>query len=198
VITRLHRQLALTGLSAVLLAALLGACGAPPPPPKPKPPPLPPPTAALADDKPAVAQSIYVYSPVGKRDPFQNVFMVKEVTPVKVPGAKPTPLQKWSLDRLKLVMTMTGTSSPLAMVEDPEGRGWSVRIGTFVGQNWGKVTSIQRDQIIITETITDHATGRVYPQALPLKVARDASELADFKQLSDGETLGAAQSNPGN
>jgi type IV pilus assembly protein PilP len=191
----LHR---LASAGPAVAALLLAACGAPPPPPARKPPPVPQQTTALADEKPAAAQSIYVYSPVGKRDPFQNVFAVKEVTPVKVPGAKPTPLQKWPIDRLKLVMTMTGTSSPLAMVEDPDGRGWSVRIGTFVGQNWWKVTSIQRDQIIITETITDHATGRVYPNALPLKVARDASELADFKQLSEGETLGAAQSNPGN
>ena len=186
----IHRT-ALAAAAGLLLGLL--ACGAPPPPPRPPPPALPK-AKVIEEEKAATPQSIYVYSPVGKRDPFQNVFAVKEVTPVKVPGAKPTPLQKYPIDRLKLSMTMTGTSSPLAMVEDPDGRGWTVRIGTFVGQNWGKVTSIQREQIIITETITDHATGRVYPSNIPLRVLKDASEVADFKQLNEGESLGAAQS----
>ena len=184
---------ALSAAGAGLILGLLAACGAPPPPPRPAPPALPK-AKVIEEEKVAAPQSIYVYSPVGRRDPFQNVFAVKEVTPVKVPGAKPTPLQKFPIDRLKLSMTMTGTSSPLAMVEDPDGRGWTVRIGTFVGQNWGKVTSIQRDQIIITETITDHATGRVYPSNIPLRVLKDASEVADFKQINEGESLGAAQS----
>jgi Tfp pilus assembly protein PilP len=120
---------------------------------------------------------------------------VKEVTKVKEPGTKPTPLQRFPIDRLKLSVTMTGTASPSAMIEDPEGRGWTVKIGTFVGQNWGKVSSIQRDQIIITETITDHATGRVYPSNIPLRVARDANESKDLQQLNveSGETMGVAQ-----
>ena len=183
-------------LAALLAAGMLAACGAPPPPPRRPPPPVPQ-AKVIEEEKPAAPQSIYVYSPVGKRDPFMNVFAVKEVTPVKVPGAKPTALQKFPLDRLRLVMTMTGTSSPMAMVEDPDGRGWTVRVGTFVGQNWGKVTSIQRDQVIITETITDHATGRVYPEQRPLRVPRDASEVADMKQLGEDERLGPAQ-NQGN
>jgi type IV pilus assembly protein PilP len=184
-------------LLAALTALALVACGAPPPPPRKAPPP-PPPAKSLDDDKNAGPQTIYVYSPTGKRDPFENVFAIKEVTPVKVPGAKPTPLQRWPLDRLKLSMTVTGTSTPMATLEDPDGRGWTVRIGTFVGQNWGKVSAIQRDQIIVTETITDHATGKVYPQAIPIKVSVSETDRAADAQLHEGETLGAAQTNPGN
>lgn len=188
----MNRRTLPAALAAAL--ALLAACGAPPPPPRANRPPLPP-AKTVEEEKVAAPQNIYVYSPVGKRDPFQNVFAVKEVTPVKNPGTKPTPLQRFPLDRLKLSVTMTGTSSPSAMIEDPEGRGWTVKIGTFVGQNWGKVTSIQRDQIIITETITDHATGRVYPSNLPLRVSRDANEKSDLQQLNSdsGETMGVAQ-----
>lgn len=184
--TRLPRAL------LVLLPALALACSPPPPPPRPKPAPAPAPKV-LEEEVPKSPASIYVYSPVGKRDPFQNVFAVKEVKPTITPGGgrKPTPLQRFPLDRLKLSMTMTGTASPMAMLEDPDGRGWTVRVGDFVGQNWGKVTSIQRDQIIVTETITDHATGRVYPQNIPLKVPKDATETASEKALKDGETLGA-------
>jgi type IV pilus assembly protein PilP len=180
----------------LVLLVLAAACGSSAPPPRRALPPPPPPK--FTDDDAATKvqpQTIYVYTPIGKRDPFQNVFAVKEVTAVKVPGRKPTPLQRWSLDQLRLSMAMTGTSSPMAMVEDPEGRGWPVRLGDFVGQNWGKVTSIQKDQIVVTETITDHATGRVYPSNIPIKMPRDANEIKQDEMLREGETLSPTAQN---
>lgn len=189
-----------TTLRLAAAAALFAACGSSAPPPRRALPP--PPPVKLAEDDAAAnqqPQTIYVYTPIGKRDPFQNVYAVKEVTQVKMPGRKPTPLQRWSLDQLKLTMAMTGTSTPLAMLEDPDGRGWPVRLGDFVGQNWGKVTSIQKDQIVVTETITDHATGRVYPSNIPIKMPRDANELRQDEMLREGETLSpTAQNGSGN
>lgn len=189
-----------TTLRLAAAAALFAACGSSAPPPRRA---LPPPAPVKVAEDDAAAnqqpQTIYVYTPIGKRDPFQNVYAVKEVTQVKMPGRKPTPLQRWSLDQLRLTMAMTGTSSPLAMLEDPEGRGWPVRLGDFVGQNWGKVTSIQKDQIVVTETITDHATGRVYPSNIPIKMPRDANELRQDEMLREGETLSpTAQNGSGN
>jgi type IV pilus assembly protein PilP len=188
-VTRLTQRL-------LVLLVLVAACGSSAPPPRRALPPPPPPKFTEDDAATKVQpQTIYVYTPIGKRDPFQNVYAVKEVTAVKVPGRKPTPLQRWSLDQLRLSMAMTGTSSPMAMVEDPEGRGWPVRLGDFVGQNWGKVTSIQKDQIVVTETITDHATGRVYPSNIPIKMPRDANELKQDEMLREGETLSPTAQN---
>ena len=171
---------------ALAAAAGCGETKAPPPPPRP--------AAATATPAPMIeepkeqpAQSIYVYTPIGKRDPFENVFAVREVTKVKMPGRKPTPLQKWAIDRLRLTMTMTGTSSPFAMMEDPEGRGHPVRVGDFVGQNWGKVTAIKRDGIVITETITDHATGRVYPSSFSIKIPKTEAEEKADELLKEGQ-----------
>ena len=119
-------------LAAALAGALGAACGdnKPPPAPARKTEPKPAPVAAVEEPKAEPVQSIYVYTPIGKRDPFQNVFAVREVTKVKMPGRKPTPLQKWSIDQMRLSMTMTGTSSPFAMIEDPEyyTRPWEVTI----------------------------------------------------------------------
>jgi type IV pilus assembly protein PilP len=180
------------GLAALALAA---ACGSPPPPPR---------RAAVAapaapkpmDDeiKPIAPSNIYVYSPVGKRDPFQSqVVSAGGVSHVEVTGRTKTPLEKWSLDQLKLALTVTGTATPLAMVEDPDQRGWTVRLGDFIGQNGGKVTGIHRDEIIVTETITDHSTGRVYPQNVKLTVPVSKSEETDLKALQEGEHLGPAR-----
>jgi type IV pilus assembly protein PilP len=172
-----------------LAGALLCAACSPPPQQQRRAPPPPAAPKAVEDEAPAAPATMYVYSPIGKRDPFQNVFGGREATPMRVEGRKATPLQRWSLDQLRLSMTVTGTSSPMAMLEDPEGRGWPVRLGDFVGRNWGKVTSIQRDQIVVTETITDHSTGRVYPQNIKILVPESQDEKRDLQALKDGEEM---------
>jgi type IV pilus assembly protein PilP len=172
-----------------LALAAIAACGdTSPPPGAPKPAaPKPAPAAAAEEPKIEAPQAIYVYTPIGKRDPFENVFAVREVTKVKMPGRKPTPLQKWPIDRLKLTMTMTGTSTPFAMIEDPEGLGHPVRVGDFIGQNWGKVTAIKRDTVVITESITDHATGRVYPNSITIKIPKTPAEEKADELLKEGQ-----------
>ncbi|HUJ24736.1 MAG TPA: pilus assembly protein PilP [Myxococcales bacterium] len=182
-------------LRIACVAALLAACGSPPPPPRRA---TPPPTAPkpVTDDevKPVEATNIYVYSPIGKRDPFQNTNVVATgISHLVNRGRTKTPLEKWPLDALKLSMTVTGTASPLAMVEDPEHRGWTVHLGDFIGQNGGKVTGIHRDEVIVTETITDHSTGRVYPQNVKLSVPISKDEERDINALQEGEHLGVAK-----
>ena len=181
---------------AALSFALAAACGSPPPPPR---------RAAAApaaapkpmdeDVTPRAPANIYVYSPLGKRDPFQNVNLATGgIEHLRPQGNRPrTALEKWSLDQLRLSLTVTGTATPLAMVEDPEHRGWNVHLGDFIGQNGGKVTGIHRDEVIVTETITDHATGRVYPENHKLTVPVTKDEAADIKQLQEGEQLGVAK-----
>ena len=179
-----------TPKAMALLTLLAAACGEPARPTpvhRPEPKAVPPPVNEEPKDAPA--ESIYVYTPVGKRDPFQNVFATKEVVRVVQPGRKATPLQKWSIDQLKLTMTMTGTSSPFAMVEAPDGRGYPVRVGEFVGQNWGKVTAIKRDELVITESITDNATGRVYPNNISMKIPKTPAEEQADELLREGQAM---------
>src|SRR5205823_11402964 len=106
--------------------------------------------------------ALYVYSPVGRRDPF--------MAPHQAAG-KP---MRWSVDQFRLKFTVTGTASPRAVIEDPDSRAWLVRIGDYVGNNWGKVTSIERDQIIVTETIGG-PQGYLYPQPIKLSLASPGS-----------------------
>ena len=184
-------RLALPAIAAVAAAWACGDSKPPPPPPRPLAPAAAP--APAVEETKETPQSIYVYTPIGKRDPFENVFAVREVTKVKMPGRRPTPLQKWPIDRLKLTMTMTGTSTPFAMMEDPEGRGYPIRVGDFVGQNWGKVTAIKRDTLVITESITDHATGRVFPSSISIKIPRTESEEKADELLKEGQSSYSGQ-----
>jgi type IV pilus assembly protein PilP len=176
-------------------ALLAAACGSPPAPARRTATPVAQ-AKPLPDDeiKPVAATSIYVYSPIGKRDPFQNMGVASAGTSrQEIRGRNKTPLEKWSLDQLKLSMTVTGTATPLAMVEDPDHRGWALRLGDFIGQNGGKVTGIHRDEVLVTETITDHSTGRVYPQTVKLTVPVSKDEARDLNALQEGEHLGVAK-----
>ena len=180
---------------ALLAAVFLGAaaCSGPPPPPPRRAAQPPAPVKPMEDESvvPKAPTNIYVYSPIGKRDPFQNVFAAAGVSALRPTGHKQGPLEKWPLDQLKLEMTVTGTSTPLAMVEDPNHRGWPVRLGDFIGQNGGKVTGIHRTDVVITETITDHSTGRVYPQSVKLEVPVDKEEEHDLDMIKEGEEMRA-------
>lgn len=177
--------------SCLLLLAV--ACSSPPPPPRRAALPAPVAPKPVEDEtQPVAAASIYVYSPIGKRDPFESQMVPAGTAHKEAKGRAKTPLEKWGLDQLKLSLTVTGTATPMAMVEDPDHRGWTVRLGDFIGQNGGKVTGIHRDELVVTETITDHSTGRVYPQNVKLTVAISKDEQRDQTALQEGEHLGPA------
>ncbi len=98
----------------------------------------------------------YVYSPVAKRDPFRSYFdeaPVQAEVKAETPTAHCGPICGWELEQLKLVAVVTGIASPVAMVEDPDGRGFLLRRGSYVGKRSGKVSDIRRDAVVVTELI---------------------------------------------
>ncbi|KFA93511.1 MULTISPECIES: pilus assembly protein PilP [Archangium] len=115
---------------------------------------------------------VYSYNPMGRRDPFRSPIedMVRENPQ---PGAQVTactePLCQWDIDQLKLVAVITGDANPMAMVEDPMGRGHIVRRNTRMGRQGGKVTQILREEVIVTETTTTADRVVYNPVKLELK-----------------------------
>jgi type IV pilus assembly protein PilP len=157
-------------ISGALALALVG-CGEEPPPP---PPVVPKRTQEAPKEKAAVAAPTYVYeyNPVGKRDPFRSPIedMAREAPqPGQQVAACNEPLCQWDIDQLKLVAVVTGDANPMAMVEDPMGRGHVVRRNTRMGRQGGKVTQILRDEVIVTETITTPERVVYNPVKLELK-----------------------------
>ena len=172
-------------LAAVLAAlALVAACGgsssAPPPTPAQaakaavaKPPP--PPEAA------APAAPTYVYNPIGKRDPFRS----PEAEPAAQAALANTvcnePLCRFDIDQLTLVAVVSGDANPLAMVQDPQGRGYFVRRNTRVGRQGGKVTQIMSDAVVITEYFTTpDGKTTANPVTLAIKTERPPEQETDL------------------
>jgi type IV pilus assembly protein PilP len=97
------------------------------------------------DDEKAVAE--YVYNPIGKRDPFRTFIATAEDEEIR----SPTPLQRYELEQYKLTGIVWGVDRPRALVEDPEGMGHVIELGTYIGKKWGKVTQITSNQLVVTE-----------------------------------------------
>ena len=95
----------------------------------------------------------YSYVSIGKRDPFRS-FIQKEVV-VQGDGGPVGPLQLHEIDSYRLRGIVWNINQPRAMVEDPEGIGHVVELGTLIGKNWGKVTQIKPTELIITEEYRD-------------------------------------------
>jgi type IV pilus assembly protein PilP len=65
------------------------------------------------------------------------------------------PLERYSLDQLRLKGMMGVESDVMALIEAPNGNVVNVRKGQYIGQNDGEIISIQSRKIIIKETVTD-------------------------------------------
>jgi type IV pilus assembly protein PilP len=157
----------------VLLA--LAACGQPvAPPPSPKPSPAAKPAQPAASTRlPELGPTVeYAYSPVGKRDPFRSAIDEKAGPSEATDRPDCGPLCKWELEQLRLVAVISGVSNPLAMVEDPNGRGYIVRRGTFVGKRNGKVTQIRSGEVVVTEIYKDQM-GKPHVNPVPIKIPVD-------------------------
>ena len=104
------------------------------------------PAAAAAEEKPQ-----FSYSPVGKRDPFQSYLPLVDQGSSAALERKREATEEYELDQYKLTGLVTGTSQPKGMVEDPDGKGFPVKIGTRLGKRGGVITRITSDGIVVTE-----------------------------------------------
>jgi len=111
----------------------------------------------------------YAYNPIGKRDPFRSFLSLGTRTDTDHPR---TPLQRYEIDQYTLVGIVWGVERPRALVEDPDGVGHVMEIGTYIGKNWGKVTQISPTEVVVTEefqTIDGELVVNSIPMVLPVE-----------------------------
>ena len=96
----------------------------------------------------------------GRIDPFVPLLSEPdEASETKEREERParilTPLEKMELSQIKLVAVIEMQRGSLAMVEEVSGKGYEVRVGTYMGRNGGRVIAINTDRIIVKEYIKD-------------------------------------------
>ncbi len=92
------------------------------------------------------------YDPSGRRDPFLPVLQQLGFGPID-----PTlpPLLRVGLTEMNLIAVLWGAYGNTAMVQTPDGNGYTVRRGTRIGPNNGVVSAVTEKGIVVQERFTD-------------------------------------------
>jgi type IV pilus assembly protein PilP len=96
--------------------------------------------------------SAHSYDPSGRRDPFVPVLQQLRLGPID--PALP-PLQRVGLTEISLIAVVWGAYGNAAMVQTPDGNGYTVRRGTRIGPNNGVVSVVTDKGIVVQERFTD-------------------------------------------
>lgn len=107
------------------------------------------------------------YSGAGKRDPFRPL-AVKGRAPSRVrEGA--SPLERKDVGQFKLVGIIWDIKEPRAMVEDTDGLGYTIKVGTPIGDKDGKVKAIKQTEVVVQEVDIDfYGARKIYERTIRL------------------------------
>lgn len=101
--------------------------------------------------------------------PLVDPFTPRNIVPPKAArvagGLKPPdldrpkgPTEQFPLDNLKMVGTLQQQKVTFALIKTPDNNLYRVKIGDFVGQNFGRITDISESELKLTEQVQD-STG---------------------------------------
>jgi Tfp pilus assembly protein PilP len=150
-----------------------------------KPQPGAPAVAALSPATPgtlatALSEIVPTYDPRGKFDPFKPFLRtLRAGAEGSEANKKPlTPLQKMALSEIQagLRAIVWGKLGNKALVEDATGKGYVLKVGTYVGQNDGIVKKILEDRIVIEEYVRDPIENRLTTNEVILKLKKVQAE----------------------
>lgn len=154
------------GLAALLALGTAGCSEKKQPPPPPVVKKVVPKELAKAAEAPASAEAAAKapvddrYNPKGKRDPFEP-FLKTDRKPSLADLAAVPPLQRYDLGELRFVGVIWTAKGARALVEDIEGKGYTVTVGTKIGRGGGVVTRITDGQIFVGEESRGPTGARV-------------------------------------
>ncbi|HSD60298.1 MAG TPA: pilus assembly protein PilP [Burkholderiales bacterium] len=180
-------RIRIAGLSAVALAVALAGCG----------------ESAYQDLEQFVKQSgqglrgkveplpevkpyeAFSYTALDQPDPFKP----RKLTPKFAGAAQPDPsrrreaLEEFPLDNLRMVGTMERKGTMFALIRSPDNNLVQVKPGDYIGQNFGRVTTVAEGEVKVKElmqeasgawvereaslSLSDEAEAKQAPQAKP-------------------------------
>ena len=83
------------------------------------------------------------------------------------PARLETPLQKFEVKQLKVTGIILGSLGDYARIVAPDGKSYTINVGTLMGMHEGEVISITDNSIIVKETIR-YESGNVEDVETPL------------------------------
>ncbi len=116
----------------------------------------------------------FTYDPAGRRDPFAPI--LQQGIGRDRPDANLPPLQQVSLTELNLIGIVWGAYGYTALIQTPDGKGYTVRRGTRLGLNNGIVSAVTERGIIVQERFTDIFGKKQEREYVKLLHAKEGSE----------------------
>jgi type IV pilus assembly protein PilP len=126
----------------------------------------------------------YKYEPQGRRDPFDALVKEKLPTPAaptQLPGpvidpARPRgPLERFDLSAMKLIGIVWGELGRRAVIRAPDGKGYFVTVGMYMGHNGGRIVAIEEEQLVIEEKHRDQE-GKIVSKTLTIPLRRKENQ----------------------
>jgi Tfp pilus assembly protein PilP len=116
-------------------------------------------------------EKTFIYSSLGKRDPFMSPLEVPKVFPPVSPNAKP--LERVPAESLALKAIIWNEKGYRALIMTPDGRGYTVKVGDAIGNKQGRIVKITENRVYVTEHIHD-ILGNVEANNIVLQLHKEA------------------------
>jgi type IV pilus assembly protein PilP len=120
----------------------------------------------------------FMFKPEGLRDPFKPVEQPEQVAGADVStvsGIKPDTsrrkeeLEEFPLDGLRMVGIVNMKSNLWGLIKASDGTIYRVKVGNYMGKNYGKIIRIVSDRIELMEIVPDKpGTWREQPASIAL------------------------------
>lgn len=117
----------------------------------------------------------FAYSASDLRDPFRifedEVDVVEAQTELKSSGPVPDrnrnkeTLEEYPLDTLRYVGQLEKGNQMWAIITSPDDLVHRVKVGNYLGQNYGHITAISEEKLEISELVTDGMGGWIEREA---------------------------------
>ncbi len=97
----------------------------------------------------------FAYVATNKRSPFER--LIKKRSEINLPDMNrpKEPLEQYSLDSLKMVGVFTKDKIRWALIATKDGQVIPVKVGNYLGKNFGEITNIEENEVLIEETIRE-------------------------------------------
>lgn len=107
-----------------------------------------------------------------KKDPFKPFIAVKteSIGPKKADLPK-IPLHSYDISQFRLIGVVADIKGNKAMVVDPSGKGYVVRVGMSIGKNEAKITRIDTGGIEAVEQFRDE-NGKIRKDIIKISMPR--------------------------
>ena len=123
------------------------------------------PEAKAAEAPAKKTEQVALYDPRGKRDPFVSFIKVDENRKAGVDVMALPPLQRYDLGELKYVGVIWTKKGARALLEDAEGKGYSVTVGTRIGRSGGVVSRITGKEILVKEEFVGNRGEKIFKES---------------------------------